>query len=131
MIPSTKDKEIIVKKIVSLPGALTAGVCSLFLTAAAKPSAVPAAAPTPPTYLDVAPIFADNCQFCHTGGLNDAPAGVSLDTEAEVLLNVKAIYEAVSVGYMPYGDPDWRFTPDGVKLLEYAKNQIGLEKTPK
>lgn len=100
---------------------LAASLCSLSLSAAESN------APTPPTYADVAPIIADNCQFCHTGGA-DAVAGISLDTEAEVVAQAKLIYAAVSTGLMPYGDETWHLTADGQKLLDYAQSQIPVTK---
>ena len=112
-------------KFVSTMGA---GVFSLTLMAAmSRAEEVPAPAePTPPTYEDVASIIANNCGYCHTGGA-DAMGGVSLDTEAEVVARAAQMYAAVSSGYMPYGDSEWRNTPDGLKLLAYLKSQIPEE----
>ncbi|WP_141732811.1 hypothetical protein [Oligoflexus tunisiensis] len=112
-------------KFVSTMGA---GLFSLTLMAAmSRAEEVPAPTETtPPTYQDVASIIANNCGYCHTGGA-DAMAGVSLDNEAEVVARAAQMYAAVSSGFMPYGDSEWRNTPDGIKLLAYLKSQMPAE----
>jgi uncharacterized membrane protein len=110
-------------------GFIAAGFCSLTLMAAmaqAEDQPAPAEPTTPPTYQDVAPILANNCGYCHTGGA-DALAGVSLDTEEEVVANAAKAYAAIDSGFMPYGDSEWRTTPDGIQLLAYLKSQIPAE----
>lgn len=107
-------------------GLIAAGFCSLTLMAAisrADETPVPAEPSTPPTYQDVASIIANNCGYCHTGGA-DGLGGVSFDTEAEVVANAALAYAAVDAGLMPYGDSEWRTTPDGIQLLAYLKSQI-------
>lgn len=118
-----------IAKFLSLLGA---GICSMTLMTAisqADETPAPTEPTTPPTYQDVAPIIADNCQICHTGGA-DAVGGVSLDTEAEVVAQAVAMFAAVDSGLMPYGDSEWHNTPDGVKLLAYLKSQIPAELPP-
>jgi uncharacterized membrane protein len=110
-------------------GLIAAGFCSLTLMAAisrADETPAPAEPSTAPTYQDVASIIADNCGYCHTGGV-DALGGVSFDTEAEVVANSALAYAAVDAGLMPFGDSEWRTTPDGIQLLAYLKSQIPVE----
>jgi uncharacterized membrane protein len=107
-------------------GLLAAGFCSLTMMAAisrADDQPTPAEPSTPPTYQDVASIIANNCGYCHTGGV-DALAGISLDSEEEVVANAAKAFAAVDAGLMPYGDSEWRTTPDGIQLLAYLKSQI-------
>jgi uncharacterized membrane protein len=110
-------------------GLIAAGFCSLTLMAAisrADETPAPTDPSTPPTYQDVASIIANNCGYCHTGGV-DALAGISFDTEEEVVANAAKAYAAVDAGLMPYGDSEWRTTPDGIQLLAYLKSQIPAE----
>lgn len=113
-------------------GLVGAGICSLTLMAAnsrADETPAPAEPTTPPTYQDVAPILADNCGYCHTGGA-DGLAGISVDNEVEVVTLAPQLFAAVDSGLMPYGDSEWRTTPDGIKLLAYLKSQIPVEAEP-
>jgi uncharacterized membrane protein len=110
-------------------GLIAAAFCNLTMMTAmaqAEDKPAPAEPSTPPTYQDVASIIANNCGFCHTGGV-DALAGVSLDTEAEVVANAAKAFAAIDSGFMPYGDSEWRTTPDGIQLLAYLKSQIPAE----
>ncbi len=110
-------------------GIIAAGLCSMTLMAAisrADETPVPSEPGTPPTYQDVASIIANNCGFCHTGGV-DALGGVSMDTEEEVVANAAKAFAAVDAGLMPFGDSEWRTTPDGIQLLAYLKSQIPIE----
>ncbi|HYX34965.1 MAG TPA: hypothetical protein VE954_17860 [Oligoflexus sp.] len=113
-------------------GLFAAGLCSLSLMAApsnADQTPQPVEPTIPPTYEDVASIIANNCQICHTGG-EEAVAGISLDTEEEVVARAAQAFAALDIGLMPYGDPEFRTTPDGIKLLGYLKSQIPLEPAP-
>jgi uncharacterized membrane protein len=107
-------------------GLMAAGFCSLTLMAAisrADETPVPAEPSTAPTYQDVESIIANNCGYCHTGG-SDGLGGISFDMEAEVVANAALAYAAVDAGLMPFGDSEWRMTPDGIQLLAYLKSQI-------
>jgi uncharacterized membrane protein len=111
-------------KFVSTMGA---GIFSLTLMAAmSHAEETPAPAEPAPSYDEVASIIANNCGFCHTGGPT-AMGGVSLDNEEEVVAQATRMHAAVSSGYMPYGDSEWRFTPDGIKLLAFLQSQIPAE----
>ncbi len=75
----------------------------------------------PPSYADVAPIVESNCTPCHNSGY--ASGGVSLETAEEIILQRDQVEAAVSSGYMPYGQPEWKDSPDGVLFLAWLKAQ--------
>jgi uncharacterized membrane protein len=104
---------------------VTAGICSVNLMAEVKTPVSPAVDQAILTYKDVEDIIVDNCVFCHTGA--DALGAVALDTEADLVSQAKKTYAAIDSGFMPSGDPNWRNTADGQKLLQYLKAQIPAE----
>jgi mono/diheme cytochrome c family protein len=72
------------------------------------------------TYAEVAPLVETNCVSCH--GPETAYADLRLDSEASLVANKKAVYDAIVSGYMPLGDEGWKDTADGKKVLSYLEN---------
>ncbi|MCX6129826.1 MAG: hypothetical protein NTX25_12300 [Proteobacteria bacterium] len=70
---------------------------------------------------DIKAIVTDNCSYCHSGA--QASAGLSLETQADVLKTKTDIIALVSAGQMPAGDPTWKDTEDAKKLLTWLKAQ--------
>lgn len=107
-------------------GLPAAAIAILVITAIAiaphsQATASPGAAPV--TYAQVAPIFAQRCAVCHAvhptqPGFATAPAGILLDTEANVIANKQEVMmEAVSTHSMPLGNI--------TKMTDAERAQVG------
>jgi hypothetical protein len=70
-----------------------------------------------PTYAEVAPIIQATCGGCH---------GATFDSLAKVKQQKAQMLGAVSVGFMPRGNGNFRNTPDGEKLLDFLRNSSEL-----
>lgn len=96
-------------------------LASQTLFALASPRGAPVEEVEPPSFADVAPIVEVNCTPCHGAGF---PAGdVVLETEADLIANKVKVEAAVTSGYMPYGQPDWKDSADGQLLLAWLRAQ--------
>lgn len=79
----------------------------------------------PPSFADIAPIVETNCTPCH--GTGYAAADIVLETEADLLANKSKVEAAVTSGYMPYGQPDWKDSADGQLFLAWLSAQAVAE----
>ncbi len=97
-----------------MPGLRLFALSAYLLTLSATSQAAEAV-----TYKDVAPILTDACNSCHASDV--AYGNVVLDSEDLLLKNKDAVLEAVSSGSMPLGQPEFKDSPEGQKLLNYLK----------
>lgn len=83
-----------------------------------------------PTYQDVAPILTSKCQSCHSNAADNGLGGISVDNEDEVLEHAPLVLRALETGWMPFEEPDWHTSDDGIKLINWLKSKIPPEPTP-
>jgi mono/diheme cytochrome c family protein len=89
---------VVVKRWLALPLAAAAVVGAVVAIASGSRDTRPAAAKAPPTWADVAPIFAQKCAGCHTkGGI----APFSLTTARSAAAYAGAIFAMTQQGKMP------------------------------
>ena len=72
----------------------------------------------------ILPIIENNCQGCH-GEIRPA-AGIKLTDYDSITGNASLINEQVSIGRMPFRNPDWKDTPEGTTLL-YWLSKLEIE----
>lgn len=80
--------------------------------------AADASAPTVPSYDDVAPIVQASCAGCHDDQF------ATLDAIKE---NGPSMLILINKGRMPKGDPTFKTSPDGQKLVTYLTSSPDLQ----
>lgn len=106
-----------------LVGACAVIVSSVALAGARASGPVPlrTAEATTLTYADVKPILETNCESCHLSG-----SFLPLTSLEDVKASKDAMLARIEEGTMPPGEPTFKDTTDGAKLVEWLKSGSDL-----